>query len=343
MRFTIHYLIFLHELILRVDDRVLTLGTLLYTDSTTGAPLERDFVALLQRVATRDASALQLLFQLTHQIVFTSSLRITASRDAAEELTVDVFHEVWRNTAEYDPADGSVLGWIMNRIHARANDRNGDLREPLDEAGRSSRLKAALAILEAPRSPGHFAHESEHSQLVFAYFLQTLPVDGLSAAQANLSACAECREELDWLRAVSDALVYWPTDLVRPSAPLWDRLARRILAEARVPPDRAARQAWTEPEWKEAAPGISVQLLAIDPEKDRVSMLVRLAPGAHYPPHRHAGVEELHLLSGELVVDEKKLFPGGYLRSESGSADQLVWSETGCTCFLTTSVRDELR
>ena len=29
-------------------------------------------------------------------------------------------------------------------------------------------------------------------------------------------------------------------------------------------------------------------------------MLVRLAPGAAYPPHRHAGVEELHLLEGEL-------------------------------------------
>ena len=29
-------------------------------------------------------------------------------------------------------------------------------------------------------------------------------------------------------------------------------------------------------------------------------MLVRLAPGTDYPPHRHAGVEELHLLDGEI-------------------------------------------
>jgi len=28
-------------------------------------------------------------------------------------------------------------------------------------------------------------------------------------------------------------------------------------------------------------------------------MLVRLAPGAEYAPHRHAGAEELHLLGGE--------------------------------------------
>ena len=52
-----------------------------------------------------------------------------------------------------------------------------------------------------------------------------------------------------------------------------------------------------EPEWEEAAPGISCKLLATDTEKHRVSMLVRLAPGAEYPPHRHAGVEELYLLA----------------------------------------------
>jgi hypothetical protein len=289
----------------RADDGAPTLGALLYTDSTTGGPSEKDFVALLQRVAARDASALQLLFQRAHPIVFTAGLRITTSREAAEELTVDVFHEVWRNPAAYDPAEGSVLGWIMNRVRACANDRPGDPREPLGEHERSRRLKAALGILDALGSGTY-------------------------------------REEAEWLGAVADALAYWPTDLVRPPARLWDRLARRILAEARVPPGRAAPQAWTEPEWREAAPGISVQLLAIDPERDRVSMLVRLAPGAHYPSHRHAGVEELHLLAGELVVDEKKLLPGGYLRSESGSTDQLVWSETGCTCFLTTSARDEL-
>ena len=72
-------------------------------------------------------------------------------------------------------------------------------------------------------------------------------------------------------------------------------------------------------------------------------MLVRLGPGVDYPPHRHAGVEELHLLHGELVVDDKKLYPGDYYRAEAGSADARVWSETGCTCVLITSTRDAFR
>jgi anti-sigma factor ChrR (cupin superfamily) len=82
--------------------------------------------------------------------------------------------------------------------------------------------------------------------------------------------------------------------------------------------------------------------LATDVERNRVSLLVRLAPGTDYPPHRHADVEELHLLDGELRVGERTLYPGDYLRSEPGTVDHRVWSETGCMCVLMTSLRDVL-
>jgi anti-sigma factor ChrR (cupin superfamily) len=72
-------------------------------------------------------------------------------------------------------------------------------------------------------------------------------------------------------------------------------------------------------------------------------MLVRLVPGGSYPAHTHAAVEELHLLNGELWIDERKLFAGDYNRGEPGKGDQRVWSETGCACVLVTSVMDVLR
>jgi anti-sigma factor ChrR (cupin superfamily) len=100
---------------------------------------------------------------------------------------------------------------------------------------------------------------------------------------------------------------------------------------------------WCEPEWEEVAPGISCKLLANNPRGDRVSMLVRLAPGVEYPPHTHSGTEELHLMQGELWVDERKLYPGDYNRAERGTSDRRVWSETGCTCLLITSPSDVLR
>ena len=160
--------------------------------------------------------------------------------------------------------------------------------------------------------------------------------------EAHVSACADCRHELETLRPVIGAFTSWPTDVLRPSASLWDRLAQRIAAETGEAPGITAPRP-AEPEWEEAAPGISCKLLATDTEKHCVSMLVRLAPGAAYPPHRHAGIEELYLLEGELTIDDKKLYPGDYNRAEPGTADQRVWSETGCTCVLLTSTRDVLR
>jgi DNA-binding NarL/FixJ family response regulator len=124
---------------------------------------------------------------------------------------------------------------------------------------------------------------------------------------------------------------------------LWERLAQRIAAETGQESVASASEGLSESEWQEVAPGISCTLLATDAEQDRVSMLVRLAPRAAYPPHRHAGVEELYLLDGELMIDDKTLQPGDYNRAEPGTGDQDVWSETGCTCVLLTSTRDVLR
>jgi len=44
------------------------------------------------------------------------ALRITANRETAEEVTVDVFHGVWQRASGYDVANGSVLGWIIRRL-----------------------------------------------------------------------------------------------------------------------------------------------------------------------------------------------------------------------------------
>jgi len=183
-------------------------------------------------------------------------------------------------------------------------------------------------------------HDREHLDLVFLYALQSLPSSELPVVEAHISACAECRQEMETLRPIIGSFVSWPTDVLRPSASLWGRLAQRIAEETGKEPVLPSAQLLAKPEWEEAAPGISVKLLATDTEKNRVSMLVRLAPGTDYPPHRHAGVEELHLLHGELMIDDKKLYPGDYIRAEADSVDHRVWSETGCTCVLLASTED---
>jgi anti-sigma factor ChrR (cupin superfamily) len=187
-------------------------------------------------------------------------------------------------------------------------------------------------------APGR--HAEDHVESLFLYALRALPPSEISAVDDQIAACTDCRDELERLGSVVRSFVAWPADVLRPPDSLRERLARRIAAETGKEQVLPAPQRWAEPEWADAAPGISCKLLATDTEKQRVSMLVRLAPGTDYPPHRHAGVEELHLLHGELMVDDKKLYPGDYIRADAGSTDRRVWSETGCTCVLLTSTQD---
>jgi RNA polymerase sigma-70 factor (ECF subfamily) len=98
------------------------LGDLLYVDKAIPVS-ERDWVGLVQSIAAGDQRALHALYERTHRIVFTLAVRITNSRETAEEVMLDVFHDVWRRASKYDAAGGSVVGWIMNQARSRAIDR----------------------------------------------------------------------------------------------------------------------------------------------------------------------------------------------------------------------------
>jgi RNA polymerase sigma-70 factor, ECF subfamily len=99
-----------------------TLGDVLYAKSKALVP-EQDWAALVQSIAAGDEYALHALYDRAHRSVFTLIMRITANRETAEELTIDVFHDVWRRASRYDAANGTVLGWIMNQARSRAIDR----------------------------------------------------------------------------------------------------------------------------------------------------------------------------------------------------------------------------
>ena len=144
-----------------------TLGDVLYAKSKAPVP-EQDWVMLVQLIAAGDQLALHALYERAHRVVFTLIMRITANRETAEELTVDVFHDIWRRAARYDAANGTVLGWIMNQARSRAIDRlrfdsrkkrsdGGDMqpeaevaadpRDVLELAEQGKALRAALAAL----------------------------------------------------------------------------------------------------------------------------------------------------------------------------------------------------
>lgn len=252
----------------------MTLGDLLFGRPIPPPTLERDWLTLVQAIATGNAAALYTLSERMHGIVFTFTLRVSREWAIAERLTLETFYDVWRRAGTYDPEAASVIGWILEQARSRALNH---LR------------------LEWPRRR---------------------PVEA-------------------WMGQSIDHLLPLTSEL-------WKRLARVIAAEpsgVTMPrPEPAAK-----PDWQAAGPGILYNVLARNIERERVTMLVRLAPGAAYPPHTHAGVEELYLLDGELWIDSKNVHPGDYHWAGPGSADQRVWTETGCTCVLLTSTADLLR
>jgi RNA polymerase sigma-70 factor (ECF subfamily) len=109
-----------------IDDRhdhETTLGDVLYANRAKVPVSETVWVGLVQSIANGDQLALHALYTQTHRMVFTLIMRITGNRETAEELTLDVFHDVWRRAPMYNPAGGSVVGWIMNQARSRAIDR----------------------------------------------------------------------------------------------------------------------------------------------------------------------------------------------------------------------------
>lgn len=70
--------------------------------------------------------------------------------------------------------------------------------------------------------------------------------------------------------------------------------------------------------------------------------LVKLESGAHYPAHKHAGVEEAFVLYGDLHYDVGVLVAGDYCLAESGSLHSSSYTENGCVLLIRTSCDDEL-
>jgi len=123
-----------------------TLGDVLYANAKVAPVPEQDWAALVQSIAAGDQLALHTLYEMSHRMVFTLIMRITANREIAEELTVDVFHEVWRRASRYEAATGSVLAWIMNQARSRAIDRlRFENRKKRTDCGDASPLVEAVS------------------------------------------------------------------------------------------------------------------------------------------------------------------------------------------------------
>jgi RNA polymerase sigma-70 factor, ECF subfamily len=156
-----------------------TLGDLLYANKAKRRVAETEWIALVQAIAARDERALRALYDQTNRIVFTFIMRITRSRETAEEVTLDVFHDVWRRASSHDPAGGSVIGWIMNQARSRAIDR---LR--FDQRKKRTADAAETSSAVTPEKSPHDTVESRDQERQLREALQVLTPDERQAIEA---------------------------------------------------------------------------------------------------------------------------------------------------------------
>lgn len=78
---------------------------------------------LLGDIATGDRRSFTAFYRATSPRVFGLALRVVRNHAAAEEITQEVFLQVWSLAGDYDPVRASPIGWLMMLTHRRAVDR----------------------------------------------------------------------------------------------------------------------------------------------------------------------------------------------------------------------------
>jgi RNA polymerase sigma-70 factor, ECF subfamily len=95
---------------------------------TTDVPVARDRLSrladedLMPLVAATDADALEVIYDRHCAAVYSLAYRIVGRRAAADDVCQEAFMTVWRSGGRYDPALGSVRGWLLTIAHHRAID-----------------------------------------------------------------------------------------------------------------------------------------------------------------------------------------------------------------------------
>lgn len=139
-----------------------------------------DVDVLVGRVARGDASAFEALYDELSSAVFGLARRVVRDPARAEDVTQEVFLEVWRKAGRFDSALGKAKTWVMTIAHRRAVDavRRSESQKRQDER----------------TAPEQVSHDE--------------PADSVIAAEEQ-GAVRECLETLTDLQLESVRLAYF--------------------------------------------------------------------------------------------------------------------------------------
>lgn len=100
---------------------------------------EQEWGQLIAQTAQGDQGALATLYDRTRLKVYGLVFKILDNHEAAEEVMLDVYTQVWKQAHAYDPARGAPGAWLMTLARTRAIDR---FRAGAAERGKIASLDA---------------------------------------------------------------------------------------------------------------------------------------------------------------------------------------------------------
>jgi RNA polymerase sigma-70 factor (ECF subfamily) len=128
--------------------------------SLRGVPdgAERTPEDLIRGVVRGDAASFAALYDALAPQVFGLTWSVLRNPAQAEEVTQEVFLEVWRTATHYDAQRAGVRTWVLTLAHRRAVDRVRSEQASTDRDARA-------AARDAPAPPHDEVEEAVHSRL----------------------------------------------------------------------------------------------------------------------------------------------------------------------------------
>ena len=134
--------------------------------------------SLLKRIAQKDEEALSALYDRYSGLVFSIAKRVLQRTGEAEEVLQDVFYQIWCTAERFDPAKGSLAGWLLvvtrNRAISKLRGKSNRVEE-LDENGVHLPVEieahaAQNLLLDKVRAVMAGLPDGQREALEYAYF-----------------------------------------------------------------------------------------------------------------------------------------------------------------------------
>ena len=131
-------------------------------------------LALIQAIAAQDQLALSKLYDRYARVMYSLAFKILGSAEEAEEVVLDVFSQVWKNSQSFDPDRGRLDSWLFMITRSRCLDRlrSKQRRQKVQE---SSQRQAQAEDVVIPNPPEQYLVNQERREKITQALTQIPP------------------------------------------------------------------------------------------------------------------------------------------------------------------------